>query len=315
MPSAAPPRVFLLDGNSYIFRAFFATKNGDRQLFESDRSYPVACLPKSSLSPAPTHAIYGFTNMILGFVQRYQPEYFAVVLDSPGETFRRQMFLDYKRNRLGAPADLKAQLPYIRQVLKALNVSVVELEGYEADDLIATVCKSLSGGACECVIVSSDKDLMQLITDRVKFLDTAKKRWITAEDVKTKFGVEPERVVEVMALMGDAVDNIPGVKGIGEKTAIALIRRFGTLDNLFANLDQIEATGMRGAARTRKVLENGKNAAFLSRELATLMADLPIRMELEDLRFLRPEIRRLLALFSDLERVPSGGRHDCVDCN
>lgn len=278
------PRLFVIDGSSFIFRAFFALR------------------PRADSAGLASNAIYGFTNMMLRFVQQYRPEYLAFVLDAGRDNFRKRMSLDYKATRPEIPADLVAQLPSIREVLKALKVPLLELRGYEADDVIATLCKSLSSEQnCECIVVSNDKDLMQLVTDRVKLLDGARGRWISAAEVKAKFGVEPGRVVQVMGLMGDAIDNIRGVKGIGEKTAIALIRQFHSLENLFARLDEIEGSGIRGATRVRKALENGKEAAFLSRELVTLRSDAPIEIKLNDLRFSRPEIARLVALFAKLK--------------
>ncbi|HEX9661160.1 MAG TPA: 5'-3' exonuclease H3TH domain-containing protein, partial [Candidatus Binatia bacterium] len=216
------PRLFLIDGSAYIFRAFFAIP------------------PLKNSTGLPTNAILGFTNILLKFLKQYKPEYVAVALDAGRETFRNQMFADYKDNRPEAPALLIPQFPYFRKVLDALNLPLLELPGYEADDIIATLCERLSGQGCELVVVSSDKDLMQLVTDGTKLLDSAKDRWIGKAEVKEKFGVAPEQVIEVMGLMGDAVDNIPGVDGIGEKTAITLIQQFHNLENLFAHLDELE---------------------------------------------------------------------------
>jgi DNA polymerase-1 len=276
------PRLFLIDGSSYIFRAFFALP------------------PLSNSAGLPTNAIYGFTNMMLKLLKQYQPEYVAVALDAGRETFRNQIFADYKGNRPEAPAELVPQFPYIRKVLEVLNVATLELQGYEADDLIATLCKRLSRWACEITVVSGDKDLMQLVTDGIKLLDSAKDRWIGAAEVKEKFGVAPNRVVEVMGLMGDPVDNIPGVKGIGEKTAIALVQQFETLENLFEHLDEVEKMNLRGAARVRKSLEAGRETAFLSRELATVNADVPLATALEELRARQADKEKLRLLFGEL---------------
>ncbi len=277
------PRVFLIDGSSYIFRAFFALP------------------PMSNSAGLPTNAIYGFISMILKFLKQHQPQYLAVVLDAGRETFRNELFAEYKGNRPEAPPDLIPQFPYIRKALEALNVPLLELQGFEADDLIATLCKTLAGDAFELIVVSSDKDLMQLVTNGVKLLDSAKDRWIGAQEVKAKFGVEPEKIVDVMGLMGDAVDNIPGVKGIGEKTAIALIQRFGSLDNLFAHLEDLENVKLRGVARIRTALEAGKEAAFLSRDLATARTEVPIQVTVDQLRCRNPNGDKLRELFRELE--------------
>lgn len=182
-----------------------------------------------------------------------------------------------------------------------MNIAVLERQGFEADDLIGTLCAAFSNKGCEIIVVSGDKDLMQLVNGGVKLLDTSKERWIGAEEVKQKFGVEPGRVVEVMGLMGDAIDNIPGVRGIGEKTAIALIQRFHSLENLFNHLNDLESLNLRGTARIRKALEQGKEAAFLSRELATVKTDVPLEIELEGLRHRAVHKDTLRALFSELE--------------
>lgn len=277
------PRLFLIDGSSYIFRAFFA----------------VPSLNHST--GLPTNAIFGFTNILLKFLKQHRPEYITVALDAGRETFRNELFPGYKGNRPEPPADLIRQFPYFRRVLDALNIPLLELPGYEADDIIATLCRTLADQGCELVVVSSDKDLMQLVTEDIKLLDSAKDQWIGAAEVKIKFGVEPHRVVEVMGLMGDAVDAIPGVKGIGEKTASALIQEFGALENLFNRLDEVDAMQLRGASRVRKILAAGKDAAFLSRNLATVRRDLPLDIRLEQLKFTGYDQEKARALFTELE--------------
>ena len=276
------PRLFLIDGSSYIFRAFFAIP------------------PLSNAAGMPTNAIFGFTNILLKLLKQHRPEYVVVALDAGRVTFRNEMFADYKSNRPEAPAELVPQFPYFRKVLDALNLPLLELPGYEADDIIATLCGRMSGQGCEVVVVSSDKDLMQLVTDGIRLLDSAKDLWIGADQVREKFGVAPEQVVEVMGLMGDPVDNIPGVKGIGEKTAIALIQQFQTLENLFAHLAEVEKMKLRGAARVRNLLAEGQQAAFLSRDLATVKRDVPVDVSLENLAFQGPNKEKLEQLFSEL---------------
>lgn len=281
MTDAKPP-IYLIDGSSYIFRAFFALP------------------PLSNSSGLPTQAIYGFTTMMLKFLKEHRPEYVAVVFDAGRETFRNRLYEDYKGNRPEAPADLIPQFPYIRRASEAMSLSVLELEGFEADDLIATMSKSFSAEGIEVVIVSGDKDLMQLVGPSVRMLDTTKGKWIGIDEVKEKFGVEPERVVEVMGLMGDSIDNIPGVKGIGEKTATLLIQRFQSLENLFSHLDDLEQAGIKGGARIAKMLRDGKEAAFLSRSLAIVRTDAPLEIGLEKLRYQGPNRERLRELFSEL---------------
>jgi DNA polymerase I len=277
------PRLFLIDGSSYIFRAFFA-------------------LPHASNSTGvPTNAVFGFLNILLKFLKQHKPEYVAVALDTGRETFRKQIFSGYKANRPEPPAELVAQLPYFRRVLDGLNLPLLELFGYEADDIIATVCETLCDKECDLVVVSSDKDLMQLVSDRIGLLDSAHGRWIGTVEVQSKFGVEPGHVIQVMGLMGDSVDNIPGVKGIGAKIAIALIQQFRTLENLFSRLDEVETLALRGTSRVRRMLEDGKEAAFLSRTLATVRRDVPINVGLEELRVTGFNYAKLRSLFTELE--------------
>lgn len=277
------PCIYLIDGSSYIFRAFFALP------------------PLTNSAGLPTQAIYGFTTMTLKFLRTHRPEYLVVALDAGKETFRNQIYQDYKGNRPEAPPDLIPQFPYIRKILAALNVAVLELPGFEADDIIATLTKRFAARGLSIVIASGDKDLMQLVNEKVKLLDTAKEKWIDIDGVKEKFGVVPDKVTEVMGLMGDAIDNIPGVKGIGEKTAIALIQRYGSLENLFARLDELENSGLKGASRIRKALVENKDKAFLSRELAKVRTDVPIEVEPEALRYTGPEKEKLRELFTELE--------------
>ncbi|MFQ5904284.1 MAG: 5'-3' exonuclease H3TH domain-containing protein [Candidatus Binatia bacterium] len=276
-------RLYLIDGSSYIFRAFFALP------------------PMSNSNELPTQAIYGFTTMILKFLKEFQPEFLAVVFDKGRDTFRNEIYHEYKSNRPEAPADLIPQFPYTRKVLQAMNIPALELEGFEADDLIATLAKNFTSQETEVVIVSGDKDLMQLVGDTTRILDTMKSRWIGVEEVKEKFGVEPHQVVEVMGLMGDPVDNIPGIKGIGEKTAIPLIQKFQSLENLFDHLDDLNKVGIKSSTRVRKALMEGKEDALMSRKLATVRTDVPIHVELEELRFQGVSNENLRELFIELE--------------
>ena len=277
------PCIFLVDGSSFIFRAFYAIP------------------PLNHSTGLPTNAIFGFTNILLKFLKQHRPVYAAVALDAGRETFRNRMFAGYKANRRQPPVALLPQLPYFRRVLEGLNLPILELAGYEADDIIATACETMADQDCEYVIVSSDKDLMQLVSDRIKLLDSTKDRWINAAEVQSKFGVLPDKVIQVMGLMGDAVDNIPGIKGIGEKTAIALIQQFGTLENLFNRLEEVATLTFRGAIRLRRILEDGKAAAFLSRDLATVKRDVPITMRLDDFKLTGPSHEKLRSLFHQLE--------------
>lgn len=271
-------RLFMIDGSSYIYRAFY--------------SIP----PLSNSAGLPTNAIFGFTNILLKLLKRHEPEYIVVCLDAGRRTFRNDIMPTYKANRPAAPSDLAPQFPYFRKVIEALGIKLLEMPGYEADDIIATLCERFRDEAFVRVVVSSDKDLMQLVDDDVHIFDSAKDVWICREQVREKFGVEPEQVVEVMGLVGDAVDNIPGVKGVGDKTATALIKNFGNLENLYNKLDDIGIL-----RRTRMLLQAGKESAFLSRQLATLKRDVPIECNFEDLKFDGFDVDKARALFAELE--------------
>jgi 5'-3' exonuclease len=282
MNHGARPQLLLIDGSSYIFRAYFALP------------------PQASSSGLPTNAVYGFTQMMLKLLRQHQPDYMAVALDATRKTFRNELFPGYKSKRLQPPPELVPQLPYVRKVLDVLNILALELGAYEADDLIATLCKKMANEECDITIVSTDKDLMQLVGKGVKLRDGSRERWIGVDEVKAKFGVAPEKLVDVVGLMGDAVDNIPGVKGIGRKTAIALIQEFRSLENLFDHLDQIDNMELRGAARIRKALAEEKTAAFLSRHLATVRSDVPLDIRLEELRCRAPDREKMRTLFTEL---------------
>lgn len=281
MSDTPRPRLFLIDGSSYIFRAFFALP----QVYNS--------------SGLPTNAVFGFINTIIDLIKQHRPDFVVIALDAERKNFRHQLFSSYKANRSEPPAELIPQLPYVRRVLQSLGIPMIELAGYEADDVIGTLCR-LSADACDCVIVSGDKDLMQLVDERVQLFDGAKNRWIGRTEVRNKFGVHPEQVVEVMGLTGDAVDNIPGVNGIGPKTASRLIRHFHTLEDLFDRLPDVEQLNLRGANRIRELLEEGKAQAFLSRRLATVKADVPINIGLDELQCRTPDWVCAEPLFGEL---------------
>lgn len=240
-------RVFLVDGSAFVYRAFFAVA------------------PSFNSAGCTTHAISGFISLILKLLKQHQPDYLAVVLDCERPTFRHEIFPEYRGNRRPLPATLKPQLPYIHRILEALGIAYLEFPGFEADDVISTLCHATKGENPEFIIVSRDKNLMQLVNERVRLFDSFEGRWVGIPEVIARFGVEPDRVTQVLALTGDSTDNIPGVNGIGEKTAIALIRRFDSLEVLYDNLDRLQHAQVRSVARVRKALESGKALAFLSR--------------------------------------------------
>jgi DNA polymerase-1 len=275
-------RLYLIDGSSYVYRAFFALP------------------PLTSPSGQPTNAAYGFTTMLLKLLAEAEPEHLAVVFDAPGETFRDRLYTAYKANRAAAPSDLVAQIEPVRAVVAGLGIRALVVPGVEADDVIATLTTRFAAEGVECVVVTGDKDLMQLVGPRVRLWDTMRDRWTDETAVEQRLGVRPEQVVEVMALMGDAVDNIPGIKGIGEKTAVALIRAFGDLDGVLEHLPAVAEMPLRGAKKVAALLREGAAQARLSRQLALVRRDLPIDCRLADLRCAGPDLERLRALFAQL---------------
>jgi len=271
------PRLFLIDGSSYIYRAFFA-------------------IPHLSTSKGfPTNAIYGFTNMLLKILREQSPEYMAIAFDAPGPTFRHEVYGEYKANRPAMPEDLRPQIPYIKEVVGALGIPSLEREGYEADDLIGALARKMEEQGFDTVIVSGDKDLIQLITPHVTMYDPMKDKTFRVPEVMERFGVTPDRVVEVMGLSGDSSDNIPGVPGIGEKTAIKLIQEFGSIEGLLKNVDRVKN------AKLRETLMHYADQARLSRELATIDTQTPLEWKLEGLKVGTPDRVRMQKIFKEME--------------
>ena len=210
--------LYLVDGSLYIHRAYHAISH------------------LSNSKGFPTNAIFGFTKMILKLFDAERPDYIAVAFDAEGPTFRHKIYKDYKSTRPPMPEDLVMQLPYIRAVVKGLNVKMIEKAGYEADDIIGTLARISEEQNFRVVIVTGDKDFRQLISPRISLLDTMKDRLTDYETFSTEYGLEPAQIIDLMGLSGDSSDNIPGVPGVGEKTAAGLIKEFGTLENVFEHL-------------------------------------------------------------------------------
>ncbi|HHU89688.1 MAG TPA: DNA polymerase I [Clostridiaceae bacterium] len=279
-------KLMIVDGNSILNRAFFALK-GPRMLTKADGT--------------PTNAVYGFINILNKYIEEEDPEYLAVAFDLKGKTFRHNLYEEYKANRKGMPDELAAQLPIVKQVLEAMNIAVTEHEGLEADDLIGIYSKTAEEKGLDVSILTGDRDALQLASDKVTVIipstskgQTTTSRYTPAEIIE-KYGVEPADLIEVKALMGDPSDNIPGVKGVGEKTAIELIKQFGTIDKLYENISSITR------AKLKENLENCRDLAYLSRDLGTIVRE---KGGFTDISwFKRKEYNKeeLLAIFKDLE--------------
>ncbi len=272
------PKLYLIDGSSYIFRAFF----GIRQFLSNSKGLP-------------TNALYGFTNMLIKVVRDEKPDYLAMVFDSKAKTFRHKKYPKYKANREVPPEDLAQQFPYFEPLVDAFDIVSLKQDGFEADDIIGTLSLIGKNKGLDVVIVSGDKDMMQLIDDQISMLDTMKNKQIRQEEVVEKFGVPPEKVIEVMGLMGDSSDHIPGVKGVGPKTATDLIQKYGSIQNLYDHVDEIEKK------KLKEKLNQDRENAFLSRELVTIKTDMDLNVKIENLRRKEPNPDKLRKIFSDLE--------------
>jgi DNA polymerase-1 len=300
--SSDKPPVFLLDSMSFIFRAYHAMQ---RQR------------PMSTRSGVPTAATFVFVNMINKLRRDFSPEFFAAVFDVSGMVFRDERakamtavkkfniktqafedvdYLGYKANRAEMPPDLAQQLPYIRRALEAFHIPILEAQGFEADDVIGTLAKQASVAGHPVYVVSNDKDMLQLVTDAVKVLNPAKDNLVLDRDkVLETLGVPPERVVDVMALRGDAIDNIPGAPGIGDKGSVELIQQFGTVE---AALDRASEVKRK---TYRESLENNRDNILLSKELVTIHCEVPVPLDLEAMRTQTPDVAACRALFTELE--------------
>jgi len=270
-----PKRLFLIDGSSYIYRAYYAIRH------------------LSNSQGMATNAIYGFTNMLLKVIRESQPDQLAVIYDSKGPTFRKDIYPEYKANRSAMPEDLVPQIPYIKRVVEAFNLPGIEKAGYEADDIIATLAGKFAAKGMEVTVVTGDKDLMQIVSDRVCLLDTMKDKISGPAEVFERFG-GADKVVEVQALAGDSSDNVPGVPGIGEKTAKALIDEFGDVETLLASLDQLKG-------KRRENLENFADQARLSKQLVTLITDLDLDVDDDAFVMAEPNRQALTELFKECE--------------
>ena len=269
------PHVVIVDGTNALYRAFFAI--------------PELRAPDGT----PTNAAYGFVNMLGRLLREERPDHVIVVFDARGKTFRHQAYAAYKANRDAQPENLSAQIPLVRELVEAHRIPVVEAEGFEADDVIATLVARAPRDA-RISIVSTDKDLMQLVDERVTLLDGIKDRRYGPAEVEARFGVPPEKILDLRALVGDPSDNIPGVKGIGEKGAAKLIAEWGDLENLLAHVEEV------AAKRARNALREGADDARLSKSLATLRLDAPLPFDLSELERSDPDRESLRALFARL---------------
>ena len=272
-------RFFVVDGPGFLYRAYHA-------------------LPYLSNSKGQaTHAVRGVSTMLLKLLREENPEYAAVAWDPPGPTFREEKLPSYKETRPGMPDDLRSQITLVKRVFEALRLPLLEVPGFEADDVLGTLVDRMRSEAVEMVLVTADKDMLQLVGPRVRVLSTnvrGEPIWFDDEAVTAKWGVSPNQIPDLLALMGDTIDNIPGVPGVGEKTAVKLISQFGSVERLYENLTLVQG-------KVRETLASHREQAFLSRELATVSTRVPIAQDLDAFKRQEPDWERLRGLWTELE--------------
>ena len=275
--------LILVDGSSYLYRAYHA--------------FP----PLTNSAGEPTGAMYGVLNMLRSLLLQYQPTHVAVVFDAKGKTFRDELFEDYKSHRPPMPDDLRAQIEPLHEMVRAMGLPLMAVSGVEADDVIGTLAREAESVGRPVLISTGDKDMAQLVTPGITLINTMTNTILGPEEVVTKYGVPPELIIDFLALMGDSSDNIPGVPGVGEKTAQALLQGMGGLDTLYGEPEKIATLSFRGAKTMAAKLEQNKELAYLSYKLATIKTDVELELSCEQLEVRQPLADDLLALFKKYE--------------
>src|SRR5215469_3669275 len=281
MSAKEKPPLVLVDGSSYLYRAFFGLP------------------PLTGPDGEPTGAIYGVANMLRKLMQEFTPEHVAVVFDAKGKTFRDEMFEDYKAHRPPMPDDLSVQIEPLLELVQALGFPMLQITGVEADDVIGTLAKRGAKLGMHVLISTGDKDMAQLVDGKqITLINTMTDTRLDRDGVKQKFEVWPEQIIDYLALVGDSSDNIPGVPGVGPKTAAPLLAHFGTLEALYKRLKDVPAVEVRGAKQLGPKLEANKDSAFLSRKLATIRCDVKLPLGPKELGMREPDKERLRELYT-----------------
>jgi DNA polymerase-1 len=295
MSTTTDKKLFLLDAYALIYRAYFALNSSAKGTtgFHNSKGFN-------------TSTVYGFTNTLLDLLQKDKPSHIAVVFDAPGQTDRAVAHDFYKANRQEMPDDIRTSIPVIKQLIKAFDIPILELAGYEADDIICTIAKQAERDGYQVYMVTPDKDFGQAVSDNICIYKPAYKGGgfdkMGTEDVLNKWGIKRvDQVIDILGLMGDAVDNIPGVPGVGEKTAAKLLQEFDTMEGIYENLDKVKG-------KLKENLETYKDQAFISKHLATIICDVPITVDEEQLVITQPDKEALMALFAELEFRTMGKR-------
>ena len=278
MPNNTP--IILIDGSSYLYRAFFA------------------CPPLTNAKGEPTGAIFGVINMIRSLINQYNPTHIAVVFDAKGGSFRNEIYSEYKATREAMPENLRPQIEPIHTILKAMGLPLLCIEGVEADDVIGTLARQAERENLDVLISTGDKDMAQLVSDKITLINTMNNAVLDPKGVMDKFGVPPEKIIDYLALRGDSSDNIPGVPGVGEKTAQSLLTEFTSVKDIYARLDDIEKLSIRGAKSLKQKLIDNQNEAELSYLLATIKTDVKLDFTNEQLLITDIDVNKLVELFA-----------------
>ncbi len=278
MPNNTP--IILIDGSSYLYRAFFA------------------CPPLTNAKGEPTGAIFGVINMIRSLINQYNPTHIAVVFDAKGGSFRNEIYSEYKATREAMPENLRPQIEPIHTILKAMGLPLLCIEGVEADDVIGTLARQAERENLDVLISTGDKDMAQLVSDKITLINTMNNAVLDPKGVMDKFGVPPEKIIDYLALRGDSSDNIPGVPGVGEKTAQSLLTEFTSVKDIYTRLDDIEKLSIRGAKSLKQKLIDNQNEAELSYLLATIKTDVKLDFTNEQLLITDIDVNKLVELFA-----------------
>ncbi|MDI3501858.1 MAG: polymerase, partial [Thermoanaerobacter sp.] len=273
-------KFLVIDGSSLMYRAYYA-------------------LPMLTTSEGlHTNALYGFTMMLIKLIEEEKPDYIAIAFDKKAPTFRHKEYQDYKATRQAMPEELAEQVDLLKEIIEGFNIKILELEGYEADDIIGTISKLAEEKEMEVLVVTGDRDALQLVSDKVK-VKISKKGITQMEEfdekaVLERYEITPHQFIDLKGLMGDKSDNIPGIPNIGEKTAIKLLKDFGTIENLLQNLSQLKG-------KIKENIENNKELAIMSKKLVTIKRDIPIEIDFEEYRVKEFNEEKLLEIFNKLE--------------
>ncbi|WP_442797786.1 DNA polymerase I [Pantoea vagans] len=283
MAQIAENPLILVDGSSYLYRAYHA--------------FP----PLTNSAGEPTGAMYGVLNMLKSLLAQYNPSHVAVVFDAKGKTFRDELFEHYKSHRPPMPDELRAQIEPLHEMVRAMGLPLLAVSGVEADDVIGTLALEAEKKGLSVLISTGDKDMAQLVTPAITLINTMSNTILGPEEVEQKYGVPPALIIDFLAMMGDSSDNIPGVPGVGEKTAQALLQGLGSMQTIYDNLDKVADLGFRGAKTMATKLEQNRDVAFLSYQLATIKTDVELALPCEELTVTEPDVEALQALFSRYE--------------